>query len=100
VAVRILTAPAQPTTGTARVNGLDPQIRSVRSSSPPLIWGWRVRQYPFCFPSTMISEAAVPSATSTSVLVVFGVAVLLELPASALVFTLAQRSVLGGEGKL
>jgi hypothetical protein len=48
----------------------------------------------------MISEAAGARGAHTSVLVVFGVAVLLVLPAIALVSTLAQRSVVEGEGEM
>jgi hypothetical protein len=48
----------------------------------------------------MTSEAAGTRATLTRVLVVFGVAVVLVLPAIALVLALAQRSVLDGEGEI
>jgi cytochrome bd ubiquinol oxidase subunit II len=41
-----------------------------------------------------ISDAAAPSSTLTSVLVVFGVAVLVVLPAIGLLFTLAQRNLI------
>ena len=59
-----------------------------------VIWGWAIAQYPYLLPEKLtISEAAAPSATLTSVLVVFGIAVLLVLPAIALLFTLAQRSL-------
>jgi cytochrome bd ubiquinol oxidase subunit II len=59
-----------------------------------VIWGWGVAQHPYLLPEKLtISAAAAPSATLTSLLVVFGVAVLLVLPALALLFTLAQRSL-------
>jgi cytochrome bd-type quinol oxidase subunit 2 len=41
-----------------------------------------------------IDQGAAPSATLTSVLIVFGVAVALVLPSLALLFTLAQRSLI------
>jgi hypothetical protein len=45
-----------------------------------------------------IEDAAGPSATLTGLLIVFGAAVLLVLPAIALLFTLAQRSVIEETG--
>ena len=58
-----------------------------------VIWGWGVAQHPYLLPQTLkISAAAAPSATLTSLLIVFGVAVVLVLPSLALLFTLAQRS--------
>jgi cytochrome d ubiquinol oxidase subunit II len=60
-----------------------------------VIWGWGVAQYPYLLPESLtIAQGAAPSATLTSVLIVFGVAVVLVLPALALLFTLAQRSVI------
>jgi cytochrome bd ubiquinol oxidase subunit II len=63
-----------------------------------VIWGWGVAQYPYLLPQTLtIKDGAAPSATLTAVLVVFGVAVVVVLPALAFLYTLAQRSVLEGE---
>ena len=60
-----------------------------------VIWGWGVAQYPYLLPETLtIDDAAAPSATLTSVLIVFGVAVVLVLPSIALLFTLAQRDLI------
>jgi len=60
-----------------------------------VVWGWGVAQYPYLLPKTLtISDAAAPSATLTSVLIVFGVAVVLVLPALALLFSLAQRDLI------
>ena len=60
-----------------------------------VIWGWGVAQYPYLLPKTLtIADGAAPSATLTSVLIVFGVAVVLVLPALALLFTLAQRDLI------
>jgi cytochrome d ubiquinol oxidase subunit II len=60
-----------------------------------VVWGWGVAQYPYLLPETLkIEDAAAPSATLTAVLIVFGIAVVLVLPAIALLFTLAQQSVI------
>jgi cytochrome bd ubiquinol oxidase subunit II len=60
-----------------------------------IVWGWGVAQYPYLLPETLkIEHAAASSATLTSVLIVFGAAVVLVLPAIALLFMLAQRSVI------
>jgi cytochrome d ubiquinol oxidase subunit II len=60
-----------------------------------VIWGWGVAQWPYLLPEKLtISDAAAPSSTLTGVLVVFGVAVLVVLPAIGLLFTLAQRNLI------
>jgi cytochrome d ubiquinol oxidase subunit II len=59
-----------------------------------LIWGWGVAQHPYLLPQTLtIADGAAPSATLTTLLIVFGVAVLVVLPSLGLLFVLAQRSV-------
>jgi cytochrome d ubiquinol oxidase subunit II len=59
-----------------------------------VIWGWAVAQYPYLLPETLtISAAAAPSDTLTSVLIVFGVAVVLVLPSIGLLYTLVQRNL-------
>ena len=59
-----------------------------------VIWGWGVAQHPYLLPQTLtIDAAAAPSATLTSVLIVFGVAVVLVLPSIGLLFSLAQRDL-------
>jgi len=59
-----------------------------------LIAGWGVAQWPYLLPTTLtISAAAAPSATLTGVLIVFGVAVIVVLPAIGLLFTLVQRNL-------
>jgi cytochrome bd ubiquinol oxidase subunit II len=59
-----------------------------------LIWAWGVAQDPYLLPQTLtIEDAAAPSATLTSVLIVFGVAVLVVIPAIGLLFVLVQRSL-------
>ena len=60
-----------------------------------VIWGWGVAQFPYLLPETLtIKEGAAVSATLTEVLVVFGVAVVLVIPALGLLYALTQRSVL------
>jgi cytochrome d ubiquinol oxidase subunit II len=60
-----------------------------------VIWAWGVAQYPYLLPGQLtIADGAGASATLTGVLIVFGVAVVLVLPAIALLFTLAQRSLI------
>ena len=82
--------------------------RGVRRGARPLavgavaavIAGWGVAQWPYLLPQKLtISAAAAPSATLTGVLVVFGIAVLVVLPAIGLLFTLAQRSVVEEAGR-
>lgn len=63
-----------------------------------VIWGWAVAQFPYLLPESLtIAEGAATSDTLTSVLIVFGVAVLLVLPAFGLLYMLGQRSMLEGE---
>ena len=63
-----------------------------------VIWGWAVGQHPYLLPTTLTIDAgAAPSDTLTWLLIVFGAAVLLVLPALALLYTLGQRSALEGE---
>jgi cytochrome d ubiquinol oxidase subunit II len=60
-----------------------------------VIWGWGVAQFPYLLPEKLtIAQGAAPSSTLTGVLIVFGVAVLVVLPSIALLFTLAQRSLI------
>ena len=61
-----------------------------------LIWGWGVAQHPYLLPTSLdISEAAAPGPTLISVLVVFGAAALLILPALGLLYVLTQRDLVG-----
>jgi len=65
-----------------------------------VIWGWGAAQYPYLLPQTLtIEEGAGASETLTAVLVVFGIAVVVVIPALALLFTLDQRSVLEEEAE-
>src|SRR5262245_37797984 len=59
-----------------------------------VIWGWGVAQFPYLLPQTLtIKDGASSSETLTAVLIVFGVAVVVVLPALAFLYVLAQRSV-------
>ena len=59
-----------------------------------VIWGWAIAQYPYLLPETLtIAQAAAPSDTLTTVLIVFGIAVLVVLPSVGLLFTLVQRNL-------
>jgi cytochrome d ubiquinol oxidase subunit II len=59
-----------------------------------VIWAWGVAQHPYLLPQKLtIAAAAAPSATLTSLLILFAVAVLVVLPSFALLFTLVQRNV-------
>jgi cytochrome d ubiquinol oxidase subunit II len=59
-----------------------------------VIWGWAIAQYPYVLPQQLtIADAAAPSEVLISVLIVFGVAVVLVLPALGLLYTLAQRNL-------
>ena len=65
-----------------------------------VIWGWGAAQYPYLLPETLtIEQGAGASETLTAVLVVFGIAVVVVVPALALLFTLDQRSVLEEEAE-
>ena len=60
-----------------------------------VVWGWGVAQYPYLLPEKLkIADAAAPDPTLIGVLIVFGAALLLVLPSIALLFALAQRSVI------
>ena len=63
-----------------------------------LIWGWGAAQYPYLLPETLtIEQGAGASNTLTAVLVVFGAAVVIVVPALALLYALDQRSLLEEE---
>jgi cytochrome bd ubiquinol oxidase subunit II len=65
-----------------------------------VIWGWGVAQFPYLLPTSLtISDAAAPGPTLTAVLVIFCVAAVTILPALGLLYTLAQRDVVGESGE-
>jgi cytochrome bd ubiquinol oxidase subunit II len=77
--------------------------RGVRRGARPLavaavvavVWGWAVAQHPYLLPKVLtIDDGAAPSATLTSLLIVFGVAVAVVLPSLGLLYTLAQRDMI------
>jgi cytochrome bd ubiquinol oxidase subunit II len=60
-----------------------------------VVWGWGVAQHPYLLPTDLTVEAgAAPDATLASLLIVFGAALVLVIPALALLYSLAQRSVI------
>ncbi|WP_426571562.1 cytochrome d ubiquinol oxidase subunit II [Aquihabitans sp. McL0605] len=64
-----------------------------------IVAAWGVAQWPYVIPTTMeISETAAPSGTLGAVLVAFGLACVIVLPALALLFTLDQKNLLPEEG--
>ncbi len=69
--------------------------RSAIGAVAAVIWGWGVAQYPYLLPQTLtITDGAAGPRTLTEVLIVFGVAVVLVLPALGLLYVLSQRSLL------
>jgi cytochrome bd ubiquinol oxidase subunit II len=63
-----------------------------------VIWGWGVAQFPYLLPTSLrIDQAAAPGPTLDSVLVVFGIAAVVVLPALGLLYWLTQRDLLEGE---
>jgi cytochrome bd ubiquinol oxidase subunit II len=61
-----------------------------------VIWGWGVAQFPYLLPTSLrIDQAAAPDSTLDSVLVVFGIAAVVVLPALGLLYWLSQRELLG-----
>jgi cytochrome d ubiquinol oxidase subunit II len=64
-----------------------------------IVIGWGVAQWPYMLPTSLtVSDAAAPSGTLAAILVVFGVAAAVIVPALALLYTLDQKSLLPGEG--
>jgi len=60
-----------------------------------VIWGWGVAQFPYLLPTSLrIDQAAAPGPTLDAVLIVFGVAVVVVLPALGLLYWLSQRELL------
>jgi cytochrome d ubiquinol oxidase subunit II len=58
-----------------------------------------VAQWDYILPESLtIADAAAPSATLATVLVVFGIAAVIVLPSLGLLYALDQRGLLPGEG--
>ena len=65
-----------------------------------VIWAWGAAQYPYLLPEKLkVEDGAAASETLTALLVVFGVAVVVVVPALALLYTLDQRTVLEEEAE-
>jgi cytochrome d ubiquinol oxidase subunit II len=65
-----------------------------------VIWGWGAAQYPYLLPESLkVEQGAAASQTLTVLLVIFGVAVVVVLPAIGLLYMLAQRSMLEEEAE-
>jgi len=63
-----------------------------------IVIGWGVAQWPYLLPTSLtVEDGAAPSGTLTTVLVVFGVFVVVIVPSMVLLFTLDQKSLLPGE---
>ena len=60
-----------------------------------VVWGWGVAQHPYLLPKDLTIDAgAAPADTLTSVLIVFGFAVVLVGPSLGLLYTLAQKGMI------
>jgi len=65
-----------------------------------VMWGWGAAQYPYLLPTTLrIEDAAAADQTLTALLVIFGVAAVVVVPALALLYVLDQRTVLEEEAE-
>ncbi len=61
-----------------------------------VIWGWGVAQFPYLLPTSLkITQAAAPTDTLATVIVVFLAAAILVLPALGLLYWLSQKEMLG-----
>jgi cytochrome d ubiquinol oxidase subunit II len=64
-----------------------------------VVVAWGVAQWPYLLPETLtVSQAAAPTGTLGAVLVAFGLAVVIILPAFGLLYVLDQSSLLPEEG--
>jgi cytochrome d ubiquinol oxidase subunit II len=60
-----------------------------------VVVGWGVAQHPYLLPQVLTIDAgAAPSDTLKALLIVFGAAIVLVVPAIALLYTLAQRTLI------
>ena len=60
-----------------------------------VVWGWGLAQYPYLFPTSLtLAAGSAPTAALVAEFVVAGLAVLLVVPAFALLYFLQQRRVL------
>ena len=64
-----------------------------------LVVAWGVAQWPYLLPETLtVSSAAAPSGTLQALFVTIGLALVIVLPGFLLLFALAQKRLLPGEG--
>jgi len=64
-----------------------------------VVGAWGVAQWPYLLPTSLkFSAAAAPSSTLTTILVVFGIVLLVVLPSLVLLLVLDQKNLLPGEG--
>ena len=60
-----------------------------------VVVSWGVAQWPYILPTSLkVSDAAAPSGTLTSILVVFILAAIIILPSLGLLYALDQKSIL------
>jgi cytochrome d ubiquinol oxidase subunit II len=65
-----------------------------------VVLGWGVAQWPYLLPESLkVEQAAAPTATLTSILVVFVVAAVVILPSLGLLYVLDQKSLLEPEAE-
>jgi cytochrome d ubiquinol oxidase subunit II len=65
-----------------------------------VIWGWGAAQYPYLLPQQLtVADGAADSSTLTALLVVFGLALAVVVPALGLLYTLDQRTLLEEEAE-
>jgi cytochrome bd ubiquinol oxidase subunit II len=65
-----------------------------------VVVAWGVAQWPYLLPTSLkVSQGAAPDATLTSILVVFGIAVVTIVPALALLYVLDQKSMLDADAE-
>jgi len=65
-----------------------------------IIWGWGAAQYPYLLPQKLtVADGAADSSTLTALLVLFAVALVVVVPALALLYTLDQRTLLEEEAE-
>lgn len=101
-----LTGPALPIVVASGLAGLGSLVLLARRSHrgarllaigavASVIWAWGVAQWPYLLPESLeVGEAAAPDATLATVLVVFGVAAVVIVPAIGLLYFLDQRDLL------
>jgi cytochrome bd ubiquinol oxidase subunit II len=62
-----------------------------------VVWGWGLAQYPYLLPTSLpLAAGSAPTAAMVAEFVVAGLAVLLVVPAFALLYFLQQRRMLTG----